>query len=55
MFRLTVQSSSGPQEVDPDIQKFNAFWDPQRLQNKKYTLSGGSHKAVNVCMSGSTS
>jgi len=38
MFRLTIESSSGPQDVDPDIQKIIALWDPQRLQNKKYAL-----------------
>jgi len=38
MFRLTIESSSGPQDVDPDIQKFIALWDPQHLQDKKYTL-----------------
>jgi len=38
MSRLTIQSSSGPQEVDLDIQKFIAIWDPQRLQNKKNAL-----------------
>jgi len=38
MFRLTIESSSGPQGVDPDIQTFTALWDPQRLQNTKYKL-----------------
>ena len=31
-------SSSGPEDVDPDIQMFTALWDPQRLRNKMYTL-----------------
>ena len=30
--------TSGPQDVDPDIQTFIALWDPQRLQSKMYTL-----------------
>jgi len=34
MFRLLFESSSGPQDVDPDIQKFSELWDPQFLQNK---------------------
>jgi hypothetical protein len=38
MFRLLFESFSGPQNVDPDIQTFTALWDPQRLQNKIYTL-----------------
>jgi SET domain-containing protein len=33
-----IESSSGPQCVDPDIQTFTALRDPQRLQNKKYVL-----------------
>jgi hypothetical protein len=39
MFRLTVESSSGPRDVGPDIQTFTALWDPQRLQNIKHTLN----------------
>jgi hypothetical protein len=34
----SIKSSSGPQVIDPDIQKFNALWDPQRLQKNEYTL-----------------
>jgi len=39
MFRLTIESSSGPQDVGPDIQTFTALWDPQRLQNKRHILN----------------
>jgi len=36
MFRITIQSSSGPQEVDPDIQTFTALWDPRWGSHKDY-------------------
>jgi len=29
IFRLLFQSSSGPQDVDPDTQKFTALWGPK--------------------------
>jgi len=35
MFLLHIESS-GPQDVDPDIQTFTSLWDPQRLQSKNY-------------------
>jgi len=40
MFRLTSShlQARGPQDVDPSKAKFSAFWDPQRLQLKTYTL-----------------
>jgi len=37
----SIESSSGAQGVDPDIQTFTV-------------LRWGSHNAVNICMSGST-
>jgi len=54
MFRLTTQSSSGPQEVDRDIQTFTELWDPQRNVHFLLSKRWGSHNAVNVCMSRST-
>jgi len=38
MFLFLFESSSGPQVKDPDVQTSTALWDPQRLQNKIYTL-----------------
>ena len=38
VFRLLFKSSSGPQNIHPDVQTFTALWDPKRLQNKMYTL-----------------
>jgi len=38
MFRLLFESSSGPQNVDPDIPTFTALCGPQRLQNKTYII-----------------
>ena len=40
MFRLLFESSSGPQDVYPDIQMFTALWDPKPLQNKMYKGKG---------------
>jgi len=38
MFRLLFESPSDPQDIDPEIPTFTALLDPQRLQNKMYTL-----------------
>jgi hypothetical protein len=35
---IPIESSSGPQVVDPNIRTFTALWDPQRFQNKMYIL-----------------
>ena len=39
MFRLLFETSSGPQNVDPDKPTFTVLWDPQRLQNKIHLLT----------------
>jgi len=38
MFRLLFESSSSPQDTDPDIPTFTALCDPHRLHNKMCTL-----------------
>ena len=46
MFRLLIESSSSPQDIDPDIQTFTVLGDPNAYSKCN---------AVNVCMSGSLS
>jgi hypothetical protein len=43
MFRLLIESSSGPQDIDTDI---TALWDTQRLQKNMYMLY--KHKNINA-------
>ena len=33
-----IELSSGPQDVDPDIQTFTASWDSQCLQSKQLCI-----------------